>query len=354
MTLIYIGACFKTLVEHPLAESLRFCNYDELNSLKVSHDEFPLLLDSIKNLNFVEEVSLISTCNRFELYCFLSTKKASNENIHAIIEAIREINKSNVELSVLQGVDAELHFLRTYCGLNSTLIGENEISQQINISFGQSIAMGYLKQAGSQLLHKAVELRKVLDKEVYKEKNSYCNVVIQKSLQELNVNTGAAITVLGSGSTAYQAVSSLINLGISAESITVVHRISSSSSQVSAFKNNLSFTGLHFIRAKYGYHSPRVKDLVFNSDLAIFAIDSKEPVIHFPKSFKVNIIDFNSRQSVSFDEVDDSEKYISGKKLDAFVRDYSSQLLTNNDFAQEINKASDILSASLTSFVIAS
>lgn len=346
MPLIYLGACFETLARNPLATELTYCNYEELNSLKVSHDEFPLLLDSIKNLDFINEVSLISTCNRFEIYAF-SKNQLQEQQIQEIKDAIKSVNKSNFELGVLLNEEAKLHFLRTYCGLNSSLIGENEISQQINISFGQSLAMGYMGSEGGRLLEKATRIRKFFDTEVYLKNISYCTVSIDASLKHCTKDALNKVVVLGSGSTAYQAVLSLINSGIPAENIHLVHRISSSSNQIATFKNNPNFERMHYSRSKYGYHTQKVKDIIFDANLLVCAIDSKNPVLHFPKNFHTGIIDFNSKPSCTFAEDAVLDKYFPGKKLDEFVRNHSRELLEDPVFSSKIELANNYLKANI-------
>ncbi len=348
MPIVYLGACFETLARNPLATELSYCTHEELNSLKVSHDEFPLLLDSIRNLDFISEVSLISTCNRFEIYAF-SHNSLNPEQIQEIKEAIKSVNKSDFELAVLVDEAAKLHFLRTYCGLNSSLIGENEISQQINISFGQSLAMGYLAREGGMLLQEATQIRKFFDTEVYLKNISYCTVSIEASLKHFSKDLLNKVVVLGSGSTAYQAVLSLVNSGIPAEKIHLVHRISSSSNQIATFKNNPALEQMHYSRSKYGYHTQKVKDIVFDADLVVFGIDSKHPVMHFPKNFKTNIIDFNSKPSCTFAEEAVLDKYFPGRKLDEFVRNHSKGLLEDPSFSAKIELANNYLRAVIAS-----
>ena len=72
MTLVYMGLSLPNRVNNPLMDKVAFCNNPVLNSVKVSHDEYARLLDAIKNIYYVNELTLISTCNRFELILFLS------------------------------------------------------------------------------------------------------------------------------------------------------------------------------------------------------------------------------------------------------------------------------------------
>lgn len=343
MTLVYIGTSLKNDHPNPLDEKLSFCTNEELLKAKISHDEFANLLDQLKAHDEVSEVSLVSTCNRFEIYAFLNQK--SPKVIKKIKETINSINKSNIELAELHEEEARLQFIRTYCGLNSGLIGEGEISMQIDIAFRQSLTMGYLGTKGNTLLEEAISLRKVFDNFVYKDKISYCNIALKRILDE--TSSIENILVLGSGSTARQACVALKNLGFSPNKITVAHRISSSSGQVATIKEMEGLEGIKFTRTKHGYHTDKAQNLVYNSDLVIFGIDSKLPVINITENSKLKLIDFNSKPSCTFSIGAKLDNYFSAQRLDDEVRAYSKERMLDRTFVTALKHAEEILQEQL-------
>lgn len=336
MPLIYLGISLKNLQSHPLAGELKFCSLDELKSVKIPHDEYPLLLDSIKSLGFVQELALVSTCNRFEILCFVDSDVFNQENIQKIQSTIQSINKSSVDLGVLYDQKAEYQFLRTFCGLNSGLIGESEISHQIEISFRQSIIMGYMSHKGLDLLEKAIQLKNIINERVLKEKISYCQIALQTALDSFGLRDFCKVIVLGSGSTSLESCRALVNYGINPKNIFLIHRISASSGQIARFKSTQGLELINYMRSKYGYHMDKVKAFVADADLVVFGIDSRNPVMNFSSSTKMKIIDFNSKPSCTFGFGPDPVNYISGDKLDGFVRDYSSARLQDTNFRQTI------------------
>ncbi len=340
MVIAYLGTSLKNNQSHPFASQLSYCTIEELKSVKVSHDEYPMLLDAIHSLDFVDEVTLISTCNRFELV-LSSLEPLSLEQVQEIKTIVHQINKSEVPLSYLSAEKARYQILRTYCGLNSGLVGENEIRTQIDIAFKQSYAMSYIKKECMNLLEEATQLRSLVDNYIFREPVSYCKVAMQMSLVRFEQNDFNKIVVLGSGSTAYSVVESLVELGNKAENIHLGHRISFSSDQISSFKANDSFADMSFTRSKYGYHTDKIKELVSDADLLVFAIDSKNPVMSFNQNHKQKIVDFNSRPSCSFSA--DSDNYISSIDLDAFVRDYSNKRCVNEVFQSRLYLAESML-----------
>jgi len=80
---------------------------------------------------------LISTCNRFEIYC--DTEKFHSAVNH-VIEAIGEISglkedEINQVLQVSSGMDVVQHLFAVCAGLESMIIGEAEIAGQVRSSF---------------------------------------------------------------------------------------------------------------------------------------------------------------------------------------------------------------------------
>lgn len=340
MVLAYLGTSLKNNQKHPLAADLNFCDLDQLKSIKVSHDEYPMLLDAIKSLDFIDEVTLISTCNRFE-FIISSLEQLNYEQVEELKLLIASICNSETQLSYLFSEKARYQILRTYCGLNSGLIGENEISMQMNIAFGQCFAMAYIKDECMNLLDDAKDLRKIIDNYIYREPVSYCKVAMQMSLEKLACSNFEKIVVLGSGSTAYSVVDSLVELGQKPANIHLGHRISFSSDQIAAFKNNENFNGMTFTRSKYGYHADKIKDLISDANLVVFGIDSKNPVISFNKNLRQKIVDFNSKPSCSFEAVSDA--YISSEDLDNFVRSYFNERCSNEIFQSRLYLAESMV-----------
>lgn len=83
----------------------------------------------------VEEVVIVSTCNRSEIYCHLKTEDHS-EVISWLVQ-FHKIEKAELldSLYVYQDDVAVQHLFRVACGLNSLVLGEPQILGQIKQSF---------------------------------------------------------------------------------------------------------------------------------------------------------------------------------------------------------------------------
>jgi glutamyl-tRNA reductase len=345
MVLLYYGISLANQIDHPLTGKIKYCSSEELSKVKIPHDEYCTFLDKIKALDTVEELSLISTCNRFEIIIYLNRENFKEALVEEIGQLIYQETGSCVYLGTLFDHEAKLQFLRTFSGLNSALIGENEVCTQISTSFRQAAAMGYLGKKGIKLLEDAIKLRNILDLEIYYEAISYCDVALRKALNKLDPdgNSFKKIVLFGSGNTTRKSCESLLKQAYSPKNITVIHRISCSSEQVENIKSIEGLDEINFVRSKHGYHVDKVKDILSSSDLLISGIDTKTPVIELPSNSRLKVIDFNSNPTCSFAEGFNRSQNISIQQLDNFVREFSLEKSQDFDFHRRIKIAENII-----------
>lgn len=355
MALVYLGISLPNSLKNPLQGLMKFCTAEELRKTKISHDQYCAFLTEIKKLEFIDEIALVSTCNRFELLVLLDNELNREAKIAELTKTVKEQTKSEADFNCLINDDAKMQVLRTYAGLNSGLIAEDEICTQINAGFRQSAQMGFAGQKFLSLLDEAIELREIVDKNIYQDyKVSYCDVALKKCLDKFNIlprdlTEQQKIVVLGSGSTAKKSCISLLKLGAQKESITVVHRISKSSVQIENIKAVPELRDINFVRSKDGYRADKVKDILADADLVVFGIDTSSPVVEFAESYAAKIVDFNSNASCSFEAGFDFRNYVSNIEADSFVRYYASEQAEKPEFVNKIKLAETLIQGYISS-----
>ena len=85
----------------------------------------------------MEEVAILSTCNRLELYCVLSEV---DRGVQEVVEILAERSKLPLEalrhhLFVLLRQDAVMHLMRVAAGLDSLVLGEGQILSQVKNAY---------------------------------------------------------------------------------------------------------------------------------------------------------------------------------------------------------------------------
>lgn len=335
-----------------MKEKLNFCTAEELVDVKISHDEYCNFLRAIKTIPEVKEMTIVSTCNRFETLLDVDDSFAE-QDLLKLRKVIAEITGSNIDFNYLLDDDARLQIIRTYAGLNSGLVLEDEICAQMGTSIRQSAMMGFAGPSLSAVLEDSIKTRKFLEAELFDGYDiSYCDIALTKSFEKFGYQASdiASLTnvmVLGSGSTSKKSCLSLIKLGVKPQSITVMHRISKSAVQIEDIKSCPELAGVNFVRSKDGYHVDKAKEIMNGAELVVFGIDTKKTVADFAKDCKTKIVDFNSNASCGFETGYDMENYVSNLDADSFVRRFSSMQIEDDSFVDKIKTAEQVI----TSFI---
>ena len=103
-----------------------------LEKFAFNKDSLPLALKTLKKIEGVKECMILSTCNRVEIYV-----KAIDENIESkIIKFLSDyhslhIDKSPTVYQFMHDRDAVYHIFKVASGIDSMIIGEPQIINQI-------------------------------------------------------------------------------------------------------------------------------------------------------------------------------------------------------------------------------
>ncbi len=131
-------------------------SYSDLGSLFFSTVK-PIQIEEVynyisKNEN-IKEAVVLWTCNRFEIYFY----PGSYDSVQFFDEFLRG---RVYKYSVIHGEDAIKHLFLVAAGLDSMVLGENEILGQVKEAWVISQEKGYSKENMNQVFRKAVEVGK--------------------------------------------------------------------------------------------------------------------------------------------------------------------------------------------------
>lgn len=124
-------------ISHKTAES------GEREKFYVSRDESGNLLQKIRAVAGIEECVLLSTCNRTEIYV-----QGERNRFRDVEEVLARISGSDGEqirklVRRYQGRKALHHLFRVVCGMESMVIGEDEILGQVREAYMHAKEAGY-------------------------------------------------------------------------------------------------------------------------------------------------------------------------------------------------------------------
>lgn len=206
MKLGLIGASYKTT---PV---------EKREKLAVSDIKVPEVIRYLKGRCKIEELMVLSTCNRVELYFVARNSFQEMANVQkAFLDYLGLPSDFDAEFYHLVNRDAIIHLFRVASSLESMVIGEPQILGQLKNAFLLSVNGGGCAFLLNKLMHKAFSAAKLVRSDTgiakFAVSISFAAVEMAKKIfDELNAKT---ILIIGAGEMAELAVSHLMKAGCS-------------------------------------------------------------------------------------------------------------------------------------------
>ena len=163
----------------------------------------------------IESFYGISTCNRTELYLF-GIKNISKEILPEVLNALNIKDISNESFYFLSGHDALVHMCKFASGIDSQVLGEQEIFGQFKIAYKKAKEINIVGKNLSYLSEKAIHISKKARSETNIGLNSLSvSGLALKLVRNIFENPHEQnVLVVGAGSLAQNVIESLYKSGI--------------------------------------------------------------------------------------------------------------------------------------------
>ena len=163
----------------------------------------------------IESFYGISTCNRTELYLF-GAKNISKDILPEVLNALNIKDISNESFYFLSGHDALVHMCKVASGIDSQVLGEQEIFGQFKIAYKKAKDINIVGKNLSYLSEKAIQISKKARSETNIGLNSLSvSGLALKLVRNIFENPHEQnVLVVGAGSLAQNVIESLYKNGI--------------------------------------------------------------------------------------------------------------------------------------------
>lgn len=162
----------------------------------------------------IEEVLILSTCNRSEV--FLVSEKDMVDRNFAIkfFEDFFKLEGLSDFISFRKDLKAINHLFRLAAGLDSLIVGEDQILGQISDSFETSLSLGYAKKVLSEIFRRAINLSKRIktDSNISHIPLSLPYIAVKKAGEIMDMK-GKNALVVGIGSIGELTIKNLLETG---------------------------------------------------------------------------------------------------------------------------------------------
>ena len=177
-----------------------------------------ILLDIHLNEVFKDSIESfygISTCNRTELYLF-GAKNISKDILPEVLNALNIKDISNESFYFLSGHDALVHMCKVASGIDSQVLGEQEIFGQFKIAYKKAKDIKIVGKNLSYLSEKAIQISKKARSETNIGLNSLSvSGLALKLVRNIFENPHEQnVLVVGAGSLAQNVIENLYKKGI--------------------------------------------------------------------------------------------------------------------------------------------
>lgn len=172
----------------------------------------------LKNLPQIEEIALLSTCNRVEIYALTKDSEKSVEAIKDFISDYHSIKREEFDKTLydFKNTEAIRHIFRVAASLDSMIIGEPQILGQLKDAFDFALNKKTTGVILNRLMKKAISTAKRVRTETKIAENavsiSFAAVELAKKIfKELS---GKSFMLLGAGEMAELAARHLVAHGV--------------------------------------------------------------------------------------------------------------------------------------------
>jgi glutamyl-tRNA reductase len=157
------------------------------------------------------EYVILKTCNRFEMYVGTDDAEPIKKEFDSFIMNTVPRSKGQSMPFILQGKESVRHLFRVSCGLDSLIVGEDQIQGQVREAYVKSKEEGHVSKYLSKLFDRALSLGK---KVRTKTRISDCSLSVGSAAVELAEKrtgglNGKTIIIIGAGSVAATIAKSL-------------------------------------------------------------------------------------------------------------------------------------------------
>jgi protoheme ferro-lyase len=258
--------------------ALHFTSPQDFRSIKRPHLETIDLLRHAAQCSDVRECMIWNTCTRFELYGWLPDDPSSSPKTLERLAALAFPTADPRRINLLTGADARRHMLRTAAGLNSHLIGDAEVIDQLDACRRAAEHARTASTLTNNLVDDAIEAIHQLRQDTAWSNydNRYCATVLSRLADRLATPMRGQILVIGGSTTSCSILETLIkNFRIPRERLSLIYRGRRKGALVRRLHNA---TGEGQVTIVESYTDPIVLAAIARNDLVFLGIDQREPI----------------------------------------------------------------------------
>ncbi len=118
------------------------------------------ILQEMRDRPGVEECAVLKTCNRVEFYLVSREREAAREGLEGLVASLLPYEAQGSLVRYMAGKETLHHLLRVASGLESMIVGEDQIQSQVKEAFELSCREGCCGPLMGEVFRKALNTGK--------------------------------------------------------------------------------------------------------------------------------------------------------------------------------------------------
>jgi len=217
------------------------------------------------------ECVILSTCDRVEFHVHEAEDGAVQDLANVLLRAQGIKTWRAGDDTILRGSDAAGHLLRLAAGLESRVLGENDILMQLKSAYRLACEAGTVGMLMHRAFHAAFRVGKRVrtETDLCAGRRSVGSVAVREARKEIGSLKGRAVLVIGAGQVAAAVVRALLSRDV--PRLTIANRTPSAARDLAnrlAASRGVKATGLE-----------ELKSMVDASDIVFSATSSQDPIL---------------------------------------------------------------------------
>ncbi|MFA5311795.1 MAG: glutamyl-tRNA reductase [Methanomassiliicoccales archaeon] len=182
------------------------------------------LLNALSKLEGVTECVVLKTCNRVEMYTATRDWEGTRRSLESMVNGFIPFDSDKNLVQFQSGTESIGHLLRVASGLESMIIGEDQIQSQVKEAFEYAETTGHAGPVLSLVFRKAINVGKKVRTETKVNKGcvSIGSAAVELAEEKIGSLAGKTVLVIGAGEMATLIAKHLI--GKSPEAVFVSNR----------------------------------------------------------------------------------------------------------------------------------
>mgnify|MGYP001488528866 FL=1 len=308
-------------------------------------DQYSTVFDEVKHKTNIKGLFIISTCNRTEIYFETNDKNSLNKSFHSVLMTLSKLKKFNDGLRPYikkkEGVKSiAKHIFRLASGLESMIVGEYQIVDQIKSAYKVCKKNKMLSPTIERMIQKSLEASKYIrtNSEIDKGGISVSSAAIDQ-LGNFTNSENLSILCVGAGRTSKLSIKQLVSKNF--KNIYITNR---TESNITPLLKKFNLKSVKF---------ESWKKMLDSVDIIIFSTSSKTPLLTDDdlKNFdnqrkdKIILVDLSVPRNIVIEKTYEKIELVDLDKLkDKVNENYNKRI-------SEVNKAQEMIEKFIDDFV---